>query len=75
VNHEYLTTEIAVDHDSLAPEENLLAQGIIDSIAIVQLVEFLEEKFDINVSEDEVVPENFESIAALAAFVQGKQAA
>ena len=46
-----------------------------DVDAIVKLVEFLEERFRIEVTDDERIPEHFESIDALSAFVQQKRGA
>jgi acyl carrier protein len=71
--HGYLVTELATERESFRSDENLLAQGVIDSLAIVKLVEFLEEHFQIEVDDEERVPENFESIDALSAFVQQKR--
>jgi acyl carrier protein len=71
--HEYLVTELATERESFRPDENLLEQGVIDSLAIVKLVGFLEERFEIEVDDEERIPENFESIDALSAFVQKKR--
>jgi acyl carrier protein len=73
--HEYFVTELATERESFESDENLLEQGIIDSLAIVKLVEFLEERFQIEVTDDERIPEHFESIDALSAFVQQKRGA
>ncbi|MEU8078640.1 acyl carrier protein [Catellatospora citrea] len=56
------------DHDSL------VEQGIIDSTGVLELVEFLEERFGIQVSETETIPDNLGSIANLTKFVEGKKA-
>lgn len=71
--HQYLVSELAAERESFRSDENLLEQGVIDSLAIVKLVEFLEESFQIEVDDEERVPENFESIDALSAFVQKKR--
>jgi acyl carrier protein len=73
--HEYLMNEFGGDRDGFAPDENLLEQGIIDSMAILKLVGFLEEAFGIETDDDEMVPENFETLAALCAFVERKRGA
>lgn len=72
--HDYLIRELAEERDSFAPDENLLAQGIIDSMGILDLATFLETRFGIETTEDDLIPENFQSIATLAALVQRKQA-
>ena len=54
------------------PHDNLLAQGVVDSLAIVKLMLFLEERFPIRISDEDVVPENFRDIESLSRFVQSK---
>ena len=44
--------------------------GIIDSLGVMTLLSFLDEKFSIQVSGDDLVPENFASISAIAALVE-----
>ena len=51
-----------------------LLDGTMDSLGIVKTVSFLEADFGIEVSEDEISPENFETINALAEFVRRKTA-
>lgn len=71
----YLVAELASERESFAPDENLLAQGIIDSMGILSLVAFMETRFGIKASEDDMVPENFETLEALRAFVERKRSA
>jgi acyl carrier protein len=73
--HEYLMTEFGADRDGFEPGENLLAQGVIDSMGILKLVTFLEEAFGIETDDDDMVPENFESLAALCSFVERRRGA
>lgn len=73
--HEFLVSQLATERESFGADENLLEQGIIDSLAIMRLVEFLEERFQIEVDDEERIPENFESIDSLSAFVQQKRGA
>jgi len=73
--HEYLLTEFGADRDGFEPGENLLAQGVIDSMGILKLVAFLEDTFGIETDDDDMVPENFESLAALCAFVERRRSA
>jgi acyl carrier protein len=53
--------------------EPLLDAGILDSMGVLELVGFVEQEFAIRVSDDELVPENFESIERIAGFVSRKQ--
>jgi acyl carrier protein len=55
-------------------DDALVEEGIIDSTGILELIEFLEDRFGIAVSESETVPQNLGSISNLTAFVVGKLA-
>ena len=70
----FLLTEVAtgIDKKSLAPDEDLLMQGIIDSLGILKLVLFMEKSFGIKVNNEEMIPENFQTLNALAEFVEKK---
>jgi acyl carrier protein len=57
------------------PAEDLLVGGIIDSFGLVTLITSLEGTFGINIGEEDVVPENFQTLAQLTAFVDAKLAA
>lgn len=56
----------------LQPHESLLENGIIDSTGVLELVSFLEERYSITVEDDEVIPDNLDSIANIAAYVARK---
>ena len=53
----------------MGPDEDLLAADLIDSLGITELVSFLERRYGIAVSDDELLPENFQTIEKIAAFV------
>ncbi len=55
--------------------DNLLDSGIIDSLGMLDVVSFLEREFGIHVDDEELVPENFESVDNLAGFVGRKSSA
>jgi acyl carrier protein len=50
----------------------LLEAGIVDSIGVLEIVAFIEQTFAITVSDEDLLPENFGSIACIAQFVEGK---
>jgi acyl carrier protein len=56
------------------PKDNdpLLESGILDSLGVLDVVSFVEQEFVITVSDEELVPENFETIERLASFIRGK---
>lgn len=57
---------------NLTNTDNLLESGAIDSMGILDIVGFLEREFSIAVADDELVPENFQTIDCLTAFVEKK---
>jgi acyl carrier protein len=57
----------------LDDEDRLLANGILDSLGVLDLVAFLEKEFEITVSDDDLVPDHFETLGRLGAFVQTKR--
>lgn len=59
----------------LTPEISLLESGIMDSTGILELVLFLEEQFSIKIDDEEIVPENLDSVANLIVFLEKKKAA
>jgi acyl carrier protein len=58
--------------ESLDPDKDLLANGIIDSLGVIRLIVSLEDAFGIEVRDEDVVPENFQSLNCLAKFVEQK---
>jgi len=61
--------------DGLKNETSFLDEGIIDSTGILELVTYLEEEFSITVEDEELVPENLDSIDNVTAFLERKIAA
>ena len=59
---------------TLSDDASLLEQGIIDSTGVLELVTYIEETFDIAIDDSEMVPQNLDSIASIAAFVERKKA-
>lgn len=57
----------------LKNEVSLLDEGVIDSTGILELVAFLEEQFAIRIEDEEMIPENLDSIDHIADFVKRKK--
>jgi acyl carrier protein len=60
-------SRMKLDHD-----QSLVTSGAIDSLAILRLIAFLEEQFGIKVDDEELIPDNFESINIIKDFVENK---
>jgi acyl carrier protein len=54
----------------LSDEESFLDAGIVDSVGVLELVAFVEDTFAFEVPDEEIVPDNFDSISRLAAFIE-----
>jgi acyl carrier protein len=62
------------DPQSLADNASLLDLGVIDSTGVLEVIGFLEDTFGITVEDDEMLPENLDSIERISAFVARKKA-
>ena len=67
----FLFTE---DENALGNDDSFMEKGIIDSTGILEVVTFIEEDFGFKVNDEELIPENLDSVNNLAAFIQRKQA-
>jgi acyl carrier protein len=52
--------------------ESLLNNGLLDSLGILEVVAFIEKEFEITVSDEDLLPENFSSVHSLSNFIQLK---
>ena len=62
------------DDIPLGDEDSFLEKGLIDSTGVLELIQFLEEGFRIEVADEEMVPENLDSILKLTHFIDSKSA-
>lgn len=58
--------------NGLKNDESLLERGIIDSTGVLELVAYLEKTFNVRIENDELLPENLDSIDAIVGFLQKK---
>lgn len=56
----------------VSPEDKWLETGLLDSLGILDLVQFLEQEFSLTVADEELVPEHFQSLKAVAEFVEAR---
>ncbi len=62
------------EEDQLKEDTSFLDSGLIDSTGILELVTFLEERFKIKVEDEELIPENFDSIKNVTSYLERKLA-
>ena len=58
--------------NGLKDDTSFLEEGIIDSTGVLELVTFLEENFEIQVEDEELIPENLDSIDNVTGYLEGK---
>jgi acyl carrier protein len=63
------------DAKALADDASLLESGVIDSTGVLELVGFLQDEIGIKVADEEMIPDNLDSIAKIESFVLRKQKA
>jgi acyl carrier protein len=60
-------SDVVIDHDL-----SLIEKGIMDSTGVLELVEFLESTYSIKVEDEELIPENLETISNIIKFLKTK---
>jgi acyl carrier protein len=63
------------EENGMADSASLLDQGVVDSTGILEVVAFLESTYGLKVADEELVPDNLDSIESIVRFVQRKQRA
>jgi acyl carrier protein len=53
--------------------DSFMERGILDSTGVLELLEFIEENFDIAVDDEEIIPDNLDSLSKLTSFIQKKR--
>lgn len=75
VINDYISREFVRD-DALLPltdDTPLLESGILDSLSLLQLVVFLEERFGITVGDADLLPQNFETVNTICAYLRARE--
>ena len=69
---QFLVEDVFYDRDlkDLGPDDSLLSKGLLDSLSILKTVTFCEEEFGITIPDEDVLPDNFESVRAIAKLVE-----
>jgi acyl carrier protein len=63
------------DPSEIGDDSSLIATGLVDSTGMLEVITFLESEFGVRVRDQEMVPNNLETIGRIAAFVERKRAA
>jgi acyl carrier protein len=65
---------LSADGVVLDRDDSLIEVGVIDSTGVLELIGFIEERYELEIADEEVLPENLDSIAAITRFVGEKTA-
>lgn len=60
------------DGYQLSDDASFLEEGIVDSTGVLELVMLVEDTFGVTVEDEEIVPDNFDSVGRLAAYISRK---
>jgi acyl carrier protein len=71
---EYIGKNTHHDVKKVTQQTMLFKEGVFDSMGFVLLLDFLEEGFSIRASDEDLIEENFESVAAITDYIQRKKA-
>ena len=63
---------LSADGVTLDREDSLIEVGVIDSTGVLELIGFIEERYEVEIADEEVLPENLDSIANITRFVGAK---
>ncbi|HHN74976.1 MAG TPA: acyl carrier protein [Acidobacteria bacterium] len=69
-----LDSYLMSEDENVADTDSFIEKGVLDSTGVLELVAFLEEEFSVKVLDDELTPENLDSIRLVADFVRRKRA-
>ena len=70
---QFLSTTLHRDVNGVGDADSLLEAGIIDSMAVLELVAHIEKQYGLTVGDDDMMPENFDTIEAIGAFIAGRR--
>jgi acyl carrier protein len=63
------------DVSALGLDDSLLGRGIVDSTGMLEIIFFIEEQLGVKVKDEEMIPDNLDSVSKIAAFVANKRKA
>ena len=72
---DYITLNLLFSSDGYqySDDTSFLEEGIVDSQGVMELVMFVEEEFGVLVEDADIIPDNFDSISQLAAYIHRKK--
>ncbi len=69
---EFIADNFILDAGELAGDESLTRSGVVDSMGVLELIMFLEQRFGLSVPDDQAVPENLDSVDRIVRYVSAR---
>ena len=70
--HKYIQDELN-DGQQFSPEADIIQQGLIDSMGVMKLLNFLEKRFHVEIELEMVTAENFQTVASIFRFLESRR--
>ena len=72
---DFISSELSVGRGfaAPAPDDDLLAKGVVDSHGLMELVGFIEERYGITVRDEDLTPENFGTLVSIEEYVHSRR--
>ena len=71
---EFISENFILDGEQLEADASLTRRGVLDSMGVLELIMFVEERFGVKVPDEDTVPENFDSIERIVRYLRERLA-
>jgi acyl carrier protein len=71
---EFISENFILDEEELNGDASLTRQGVLDSMGVLELIMFVEERFELKVPDEDTLPENFDSVDRIVAYLNDRLA-
>lgn len=71
---EFISENFILDDEELSGDASLTRQGVLDSMGVLELIMFVEERFELKVPDEDTLPENFDSVDRIVAYLNERLA-
>lgn len=58
------------EHLEITDQDNIIMNGMVDSLGLIKVVNFLEERFSIKLKDEDIIPDHFESIESISVLLE-----
>ena len=70
----YIRDEVAMVDGEIAPDTDLLLSGMVDSLGVIRITQWIEDELELDVPPGDVTLENFQTVERISAYVQSRNA-